>query len=37
VIVILSAWPNATGRAHSAARRAFIAEVVAAVDAAPQA
>lgn len=36
VIVILSAWPNATGRAHSAARRAFIAEVVAAVDAAPQ-
>lgn len=36
VIVILSAWPNATGRAHSAARRAFIAEVVDAVDAAPQ-
>lgn len=36
VIVILSAWPNATGRAHSAARRAFIAEVVAAVDASPQ-
>lgn len=36
VIVILSAWPNATGRAHSAARRAFIADVVAAVDAAPQ-
>ncbi|GAA0623020.1 serine hydrolase [Brevundimonas kwangchunensis] len=36
VIVILSAWPNATGREHSAARRAFIAEVVAAVDAAPQ-
>lgn len=37
VIVILSAWPNATSRAHSAARRGFIAEVVAAVDAAPQA
>ncbi len=36
VIVILSAWPNATGRVHSAARRAFIAEVVAAVDASPQ-
>lgn len=36
VIVILSAWPDATGRAHSAARRAFIRQVVAAVDAAPR-
>ncbi len=36
VIVILSAWPNATGAAHSAARRAFINQVLAAVDAAPQ-
>ena len=36
VIVLLSAWPDATGRAHSAARRAFIADVVRAVDAAPQ-
>ncbi|KQW83744.1 serine hydrolase domain-containing protein [Brevundimonas sp. Root1279] len=36
VIVILSAWPNAIGASHSAARRAFIAQVVAAVDAAPQ-
>ncbi len=35
VIVLLSAWPNATGSAHSAARRAFIDEVLAAVDAAP--
>lgn len=36
VIVLLSAWPDAVGRAHSAARRAFFAEVVRAVDAAPQ-
>ena len=36
VIVLLSAWPQATGRAHSAARRAFIRQVVEAVDAAPQ-
>lgn len=36
VIVLLSAWPEATGRAHSAARRAFIRQVVEAVDAAPQ-
>ena len=36
VIVLLSAWPEAVGRGHSAARRAFFAEVVAAVDAAPQ-
>ena len=35
VIVLLSAWPNATGRAHSAAREAFVARIVAAVDAAP--
>lgn len=36
VIVLLSAWPEAVGRGHSAARRAFFAEVEAAVDAAPQ-
>ena len=36
VIVLLSAWPEATGRAHSAARRAFIRQVVEAEDAAPQ-
>jgi CubicO group peptidase (beta-lactamase class C family) len=36
VIVLLSAWPDAVGRSHSAARRAFFAEIVAAVDAAPQ-
>ncbi len=36
VIVLLSAWPEATGRSHSAARRAFIRQVVEAVDAAPQ-
>ena len=36
VIVLLSAWPEAVGRGHSAARRAFIRQVVAAVDAAPQ-
>ncbi|MDY6924975.1 MAG: serine hydrolase [Pseudomonadota bacterium] len=35
VIVLLSAWPNATGRAHSAAREAFVARIVAAVDAVP--
>ena len=36
VIVLLSAWPEAVGRGHSAARRAFIRQVVEAVDAAPQ-
>ena len=36
VIVLLSAWPEAVGRGHSVARRAFIQQVVAAVDAAPQ-
>lgn len=36
VIVLLSAWPNATGAPHSAARRAFINEILAAADAAPQ-
>lgn len=36
VIVLLSAWPNAVGRTHSAARRAFFDQVVRAVDAAPQ-
>lgn len=36
VIVVLSAWPDAIGSSHSAARRAFYAEIVAAVDAAPQ-
>ncbi len=33
VIVLLSAWPDATGPAHSNARRAFINDVLAAVDA----
>lgn len=36
IIVLLSAWPEAVGRGHSAARRAFFADVVRAVDAAPQ-
>lgn len=36
VIVLLSAWPEAVGRGHSAARRAFFKQVVEAVDAAPQ-
>ena len=36
VIVLLSAWPEAVGRGHSAARRAFFRQVVEAVDAAPQ-
>ncbi|QDH73588.1 serine hydrolase [Brevundimonas sp. M20] len=36
VIVLLSAWPQAVGRTQSAARRAFFADVVRAVDAAPQ-
>lgn len=33
VVVLLSAWPNATGASHSAARRAFIDRILAAVDA----
>lgn len=36
VVVILSAWPNATGPQHSAARREFLARLIAAVDARPQ-
>ncbi|RZJ30181.1 MAG: class A beta-lactamase-related serine hydrolase [Brevundimonas sp.] len=36
VIVLLSAWPEAVGRGHSAARRAFFRQVVEAVDAAPR-
>lgn len=36
VIVMLSAWPEAVGRGHSAARREFFRQVVEAVDAAPQ-
>lgn len=36
VIVLLSAWPEAVGRGHSAARRAFFRQIVEAVDAAPQ-
>lgn len=36
VIVLLSAWPQAVGRGHRSARHAFIEQVVAAVDAAPQ-
>ena len=36
VIVLLSAWPDATGPGHSAARRAFIRQLVEAVDASPQ-
>jgi len=36
VIVLLSAWPDATGSGHSAARRALIRQLVEAVDAAPQ-
>lgn len=36
VIVLLSAWPRAVGRTHSAARKDFFREVEAAVDAAPQ-
>jgi CubicO group peptidase (beta-lactamase class C family) len=35
VIVILSVWPDAVGPTHSAARRAFIAGISAAVDDAP--
>lgn len=36
VIVVLSAWPQAVGRTHTAARRAFFRQIDAAVDAAPQ-
>ncbi|RZJ97144.1 MAG: class A beta-lactamase-related serine hydrolase [Brevundimonas sp.] len=36
VIVLLSAWPEAVGRGHSAARREFFRQVVEAVDAAPR-
>jgi CubicO group peptidase (beta-lactamase class C family) len=36
VIVILSAWPEATGRAYTAPRRAFIDQIIQAVDATPQ-
>ena len=36
VIVLLSSWPRAIGRTHRAAREAFVQQVTAAVDAAPQ-
>jgi CubicO group peptidase (beta-lactamase class C family) len=35
VIVLLSAWPQAVGRGHTAARTAFVRQVTAAVDADP--
>lgn len=35
VIVLLSAWPNAIGRTHAAARKAFLDQVLAAIDAEP--